>query len=236
MEWLSESAKEAIKSFAIEKPEEEVCGFVLKDDTVVSVPNTSSDRTNQFAIEPKDYAFYDENIAGVWHSHLDFAGFSVLDQQVISLDVLPWAVYCLADDSWHQCDPSVVAPFEGRPFVFGVYDCYSLVSDYLKEKKVNLPEWPRGNWGEWNTPLFTPFDDEWSNYGEPVQLGAQQAGDMMLMNLGDFSSHTDHLGVFVSKNQFLHHPSESKSRLQTFGGYWQRRLNWIIRPYSLCKN
>tara|TARA_R110002020_G_scaffold169692_3_gene359029 strand:- start:1123 stop:1833 length:711 start_codon:yes stop_codon:yes gene_type:complete len=236
MEWLSASAKESIRGFACKKPEEEACGFVLKDGTVVSVRNSSLDPVNNFAIELSDYAFYEENIFGIWHSHLELAGFSALDQQVLSLDVLPWAVYCLADNSWHQCDPSVVAPFEGRPFVFGVYDCYSLVSDYLKAKNVCLPDWPRGSWGEWNTPLFTPFDDQWEHYGKPVKLGQQQAGDMMLMNLGDFSLHTDHLGVFVSKKQFLHHPSEGKSRLQTFGGYWERRLNWIIRPYSLCKN
>jgi len=236
MEWLADCTKSQIQIFACETPEEEACGFVLRDNTAVRVRNIAKDPVSQFAIDPKDYASYDEDILGVWHTHLEFPGFSQLDQQVIATDELPWVVYCLANDSWHQCDPRNKAPFEGRPFVFGVYDCYSLVSDYLETLEVKLPPWPRGNWGEWNTPLFTPFDEECPKQGKIVKVGMQQAGDMMLMNLGDFPCHTDHLGVFVSSKQFLHHPAESPSRLQTFGGYWQRRLNWIIRPHKLWKN
>jgi proteasome lid subunit RPN8/RPN11 len=236
MDWLTACAKNQIQLFACETPEEEACGFVLKDNTAVRVQNIAADRSDQFAIDPKDYAFYDEDILGIWHTHLEFPGFSELDQQVISTDELPWAVYCLSDNSWHQCDPRNTAPFEGRPFVFGVYDCYSLVSDYLETLEVKLPPWPRGSWGEWNTPLFTPFDEEGPKLGRLVKPGMQQAGDMMLMNLGDFPCHTDHLGVFVNGKQFLHHPASSVSRLQTFGGYWQRRLNLIIRPHELWKN
>jgi len=233
MNWLTVEQRHAIRACAIKQPDEETCGFILTDGTVVAVENEARDKANQFMIGPACYAKHDEMIAGVWHSHLELAGFSQLDQQVISADTLPWVVYCLADDSFHECDPQTTAPFEGRPFVFGVYDCYSLISDYLKEKGVALPPWQRGNWGEWNTPSFSPFDDEWKNFGKPVTRAPYQAGDMLLLNLGDYPSHTDHVGVFINPKQFLHHPSQGISRLQTFGGYWKRRLNWIIRPHSL---
>ena len=233
MNWLTTAQKTAIRDFAVKCAEAETCGFVLKDGSVVQIANEAGDKRNAFVIGATTYAQYDEDILGVWHSHLDLAGFSQLDQQVMSSDVLPWAVYCLGDDSFHECDPTTVAPFEGRPFVFGVYDCYSLITDYLKGEGVTLPEWPRGSWGEWNTPNFSPFDDEWKNFGKLVTCGAYQAGDMLLLNLGDYPNHTDHVGVFVNSKQFLHHPAQGVSRLQTFGGYWKRRLNWVVRPHSL---
>lgn len=236
MNWLTVAQKTAIRDLAVGCSDEETCGFVLKDGSVVGIANEAIDKCNEFLIGAASYAKYDEDILGVWHSHLDLAAFSQLDQQVLSCDVLPWAVYCLGDDSFHECDPTVVAPFEGRPFVFGVYDCYSLITDYLRGEGVTLPPWPRGNWGEWNTPDFSPFDDEWRNFGKTVTHGAYQAGDMLLLNLGDYSGHTDHVGVFVNPKQFLHHPSHGVSRLQTFGGYWKRRLNWVVRPHSLWKS
>lgn len=233
MNWLTNKQKTEIRDFAIKRLDEETCGFVLRDGSVVCVENEAEDRCNEFLISASSYARYDEDIVGVWHSHLELAGFSQLDQQVLQSDVLPWAVYCLRDDSFHECDPVTTAPFEGRPFVFGVYDCYSLISDYLKGKGVELPEWVRGNWGEWNTPTFSPFDDEWSKIGKPVKTKDYQPGDILLMNLGDYPNHTDHVGVFINSTQFLHHPSQGLSRVQTFGGYWKRRLNWVIRPYTL---
>lgn len=236
MNWLTEEQQLQIRIYAADRLEEETCGFVLTDGSVVAVENEADDKANQFLIGAACYAKYDERIAGVWHSHLELAGFSELDQQVLSADVLPWAVYCLMDDSFHECNPQTIAPFEGRPFVFGVYDCYSLISDYLKGEGVNLPSWARGSWGEWNTPGFTPFDDEWKKHGKLVANNRYQAGDILLLNLGDYSSHTDHVGVFINSNQFLHHPAQGVSRLQTFGSYWKRRLNSVIRPFPLCSN
>lgn len=236
MHWLSSSQKLTIRRIACENPTEETCGFALTDGQVIQVPNSATDRINEFAIDPAIFAEQDEHIKGVWHSHLDLAGFSPLDQQVMSADTLPWAVYCLRDDSWHECDPTTSAPFEGRPFAFGHYDCYSLVSDYLVHLGVNLPQWKRGPWGEWNEPLFSPFDEEWRKYGKAVHNGEYQRGDILLLNLGDHAGHSDHVGVFVDHRQFLHHPSGAVSRLQTFGGYWARRLNCVVRPFPLWSN
>ena len=236
MNWLTEEQQRKIQSLATADPAVESCGFVLQDGNVIEVPNIANDPVNEFAIAPAVYAQHDAQIKGIWHSHLMLAGFSPLDQQVMAQDSVPWAVYCMGDNSWHQCDPTRVAPFEGRPFAFGHYDCYSLISDYLLDLGVNLPQWERGKWGEWNTPLFTPFDDNAKKVGQPIKVGRQKAGDILLMNLGDHPMHTDHVGVFTNHRQFLHHPSGGKSRLQTFGGYWERRLNWIIRPHELCKS
>jgi len=236
MHWLTEDQKDTIRLFATSTPDRETCGFVLESGETLQVPNIASDPVNEFEISAEHYARFDDQIKGIWHSHLRLAGFSPLDQSVMASDTLPWGVYCLRDNSFHQCDPTTTAPLEGRPFVFGVYDCYSLVSDALKQMGVELPAWQRGNWGEWNTPEFKSFDLEWHNVGRAVPNGVYQPGDILLMNLGDHPGHTDHVGVFTTSKHFMHHPVGGSSRLQTFGGYWARRLNWVIRPFALWSN
>jgi proteasome lid subunit RPN8/RPN11 len=231
--WLTKKQRTAIRKLACKNPTEETCGFVLTDGSVIQVNNVADDRHTTFSINPQDYAKYDDQITGIWHTHLELAGFSPLDQQVLMTDTLPWAVYCLADNSFHECDFTTVAPFLGRPFIFGLYDCYSLISDKLHEMEVELPPWPRGTWGEWDTPGFNPFDMAWPEIGEPVYNGKYQEGDILLLNLGNHPGHTDHVGVFLDRRTFLHHPAQHKSRKQLFGSYWERRLNWVIRPGPL---
>ena len=233
MNWLTDEQKESIRIMAGCKPQQETCGFVLVNGKVVEVQNIADNPAEAFEISPQDYLRHEDMIAGVWHTHLELAGFSQLDQRVLMADVLPWAVYCLADNSFHECSFDGVAPLEGRPFVFGLYDCYSLVSDKLEELGVSLPWWQRGSWGEWNTPGFRPFDEAWPKVGKPVTDGRYQEGDILLLNLGDHSGHTDHVGVFINARQFIHHPVNHLSRVQTFGEYWSRRLNWVIRPNAL---
>lgn len=236
MNWLTKEQRDVIRSAALQDPENETCGFVLESGEVVQCFNRAEDPVNTFEISPLDYALYeDKGIKGVWHSHIKLDGFSPFDQQVIASDPMPWAVYCLAKDHFTECNPHTVAPLLGRPYVFGVYDCYSVVSDKLQEMGVALPQWERSFFGEWNTPEFTPFDDQALIVGRPVQ-GDYQPGDILLFNLGDFSGHTDHIGVLINNRTFLHHPAERLSRIDRFGSWWKRKLRMAVRPHQLWKS
>lgn len=233
MNWLTLDQQRQIRTLSAQNPTEECCGFVLETGEVISVDNKAADRSNAFEVDPLDFARWEESIKGVWHSHLTLAGFSPLDQQVIAADDLPWAVYCLRDDSFHQCNPKSIAPLVGRPFCYGLYDCYSLITDKMAEMGVQLPPWPRGRFGEWNEPQFLPFDQMALVVGKAVPAGQYQEGDLMAFNLGDHPNHTDHVGVFVSPTHFLHHPVGKLSRIDRFGGWWSRRLRLVVRPHAL---
>lgn len=234
MNWLTERQRVEIQRFACASPDRETCGFVLSDGAVVDVLNVAEDPVERFEISPQDYLHADMlGIKGVWHSHLTLDAFSPLDQQVMASDDLPWAVYCLKTDRFHQCDPSAVAPLIGRPFCFGIYDCYSLITDKLAELGVELPAWPRGQYGEWNQPGFFPFDEQAESVGEPVFDKRYQEGDILLMNLGDYSGHSDHVGVFVDETHFLHHPAARESRIDRFGSWWERKTRLVLRPAAL---
>ena len=92
---------------------------------------------------------------------------------------------------------------------------------------VDLPDWPRGLYGEWNDKTFRPFDEQALIVGEKVRGKNYREGDILLMNLGDCAGHTDHIGVFINGKQFLHHPSERRSVISTFGNWWERRLRLV---------
>jgi proteasome lid subunit RPN8/RPN11 len=234
MNWLSEQQRQTIARFSTQRPEEESCGFVLEDGSVVECVNIAENTREEFEISARDYTTYDLiGIKGVWHSHLELPGFSAFDQEVISTDTLPWAVYCLANDSFTQVDPTMPAPLVGRPFCFGLYDCYSLISDKLQEMGVQCPSWPRQHYGEWDEPQFFHFDEQAIRHGRPVTDGQYQEGDVLLLNLGGHPGHADHVGVFVDHQRFLHHPAGKLSRIDRFGSWWERRLRLVVRPTAL---
>ena len=236
MNWLSEEQKQVIRTLAAQEPGQECCGFAMQDGGVFMLPNIAHDQAAEFAIDPRDYARWEPlGIAGIWHSHLELDGFSPLDQQVLRGDDMPWAVYCLRTDRFHQCDPGVTAPYIGRPFVYGIYDCYSLVKDYLAhEHNIKLPAWERGEWGEWDTPEFKPFDMQYVHIGKRVPAYMPlQDGDILLMQLGTHKGHTDHVGVINEDLRLLHHLAEKESRVDVMGGLWQRQLRLAVRPNEL---
>lgn len=234
MNWLTIDQQNAIRRLACATPEAETCGFVLVSGDVIQVPNAAKDPKNFFSIAPEDYSAYEElGIAGVWHSHLSEPDFSPTDQNVLRADTLPWAVFCLATDTFCQVDPEGVAPLLGRPFVYGIYDCYSLVCDYLSELGVVMPAWIRGPWGEWDTADFVSFDMEAYNQGVEVTNESYKAGDLIFFNLGQFKNHIDHIAVFNSSTTFIHHLAQKKSRVDRFSSYWKEHVKCIIRPHQL---
>lgn len=236
MNWLTDEQKQIIRTMAASKHTHESCGFVTKDGIVFMVENTADDPVNQFRIDPIEYARFENiGILGVWHSHLEMDGFSPADQNAIRADNLPWAVYCLRTDVFHCADPNAIAPYIGRPFVYGVYDCYSLVTDYLLlEHDIELPYHGRGAYGEWDTPEFNAFDISW--HTEATRIVAKDRlrdGDIIGLNLGKHRGHTDHVGVINGDLQLLHHLADQPSRVDVWGESWQRRVTWAVRPNVL---
>ena len=49
--------------------DEEICGFILKDDSIIELNNISPDKVETFVIHPLDYLKYKKDIKVIYHSH-----------------------------------------------------------------------------------------------------------------------------------------------------------------------
>jgi len=95
--------------------------------------------------------------------------------------------------------------YVGRPYLYGLFDCFTLVKDWFsREKNVNLP---------WN--LDRPFkwwDTEASIYlKEYTKVGFRDTtelnpGSGFFSKMGG-STVANHAGIYLGNNTILHHPA-----------------------------
>lgn len=62
---MNNKFKELIKF----KSDKELCGFILKDGSIISVDNISDDPFETFMIHPKEYLKHKKNIEYIFHTH-----------------------------------------------------------------------------------------------------------------------------------------------------------------------
>lgn len=213
---------------AWEAPEVEVCGYIH---------NGEYHRTPNLSLAPTDGVVGDlpdlENIT-FFHSHPKGPDDLTLhDSEAAIATQTPYLVFSLDPIGWAYFDPEDFdkAAYADRPYLYGVYDCYTLVQHYLKnELGCTISDYPRRYSGEWEQEGWDVFDKEWRKYGDEVMT--PQKGDVLLLSTGD-GSRTDHLGVFDDDAYFYHHPIGRPSLKSLYGNYWKNRTIGFVRPRSV---
>jgi len=51
--------------------QDERCGFILKDDTVVEITNVAKDKTLGYEMDPHEVLEYVDDAVATWHTHPD---------------------------------------------------------------------------------------------------------------------------------------------------------------------
>lgn len=237
---MNAQIKAQIKEHALKEFPNEACGFVCVDFlgkvTVIPCENIAFNKKGRFTIDPKMHLLAEKtgHIAAFYHSHAsEFFDekndhFSKEDLDTAYEACLPALLYVSPNDTWHYSRPTtyVPAPLLGRPFIWGVWDCYSLVKDYYKiHKNVDLGSY------------FAPDNaDTHSDFGyekfvtnekfKEITLDELQKDDVIIFQIK--SKFWNHSAVYLGDNEFLHQPI---NRISTKGFLDDRIQKYIVKIY-----
>lgn len=141
--------------------------------------------------------------------------------------------YAYVITSWPEGDLRILMPEKlplvGRPWCLGFEDCWSLVMAFHAEYGIKLHNYCVDR--EWWKEGGNLYDDNWEQEGFVLVRRPPRYGDMIMMCLQ--SEVTNHAGLFLGGNQFLHHYSNRLSKVDPYGGYFRDHTTRIVRHKDL---
>ena len=226
----------------------EMCGVLVWDELddmqFIEVPNVHADPKTGFALHPARLAMIDAkaNILAYVHSHpYGTSEPSALDMQQVNQHGKPFVIVGMSDDDISVTMPKEL-PLIGRDYVYGAYDCFTIVRDYYKrELAIEIKEY---NYDElwWEDPnAESLYINHYAENGFiEVPLSELQKHDVLICYWGD-TVHPNHAIIFLGQDPvfkseplidligdrlFLHHLYGTKSRVEVLG---EQRLHTVAK-------
>lgn len=223
---LSPEALQAFAAHAVAQYPREACG-VVAGAAYVPCDNVAADPIRDFAITAQQMALIELErgpIEAVLHTHTYNAQRprehpewpSHMDMDCWLKASTPWGIAATDGEGISQLvwlEDAKPAPYEGREFLWGVHDCYSLIRDWFKQERgITLNNYAR-EWGHWNKGK-SMYDDLFAKEGF-VEITAKEAkvGDCVLMRYA--TRVTSHAAVITGTDQILHHLYHKQSGYDT---------------------
>ncbi len=201
--------KDAIRAHATDSHPNECCGLIVakgQKQEAVRCRNLSKDPRHNFLMSPEDYREAEKRgeVLMSYHSHHYEPPIATMaDKTSAEKNELPCLICSWPADTWEIYTPTGWrAELKGRPFIYGVLDCYTLFQDYYREKLgVELPD------------IFR--DEDWIKRGENLYLDNLEKNGFMKVN--DLRQHDavvmqldakvpNHIAVYLGDGMILHHP------------------------------
>lgn len=225
----------------------EACGLVVsvgKKSRIFECKNHAEDKRNQFRIAAEDFARLSDmgEVVGVWHTHCEESeNPSDADRAACESSELTWyilAVRKVEDQTFTFSDILVLTPsgFEmdylGRPYIFGVFDCYSLIVDYYRrEFDIVLGNYPHiDNWANLGHNFFAESYEK-EGFIRLIDQ-APTAGDLFLIQSG--ATVPNHVAIYLGDEIIMHQTHGRLSRRDIYGGYWQKHTTHHLRRREFC--
>ena len=219
--------EEALNHAKIEDPKECV-GLLLNirgKEKYFPCRNLSMTAHQCFIIDPEDYVKADNTgeIKAIVHSHPVTPPFpSEADKLGCEQSKLPWHIVNPKTEQWGYYEPcGYKPPLKGRPWVWGVTDCWSLVRDFYKEEKVielldyERPVTPQ----EFNdVPLFERYAER-TGFKELDPNETLKNGDILLMSI--MYNTLNHVAIFLD-GDVLHHLTDRLSCKEPYSAWLQK--------------
>ena len=188
----------------------ECCGAVIGGE-YVRFKNTSSDQENEFVIDDAgfDAAYAAGAVEAVIHSHNDCEHASYADMEQQQAVDVPYGIINMRGGApLHVVffgDGVPVEPLIGRPWFFGVWDCWTLVRDYFSNEVGRSGPNPPKEYGFWERgeSVFEEYIE--SAPFRRINLSSAKPGDLLFYRLSPKTKYYDHCGVMQDKGLVLHH-------------------------------
>jgi len=206
MNWKEKAAK-----YSVECLPKESCGLlaIIKgEETFWPCKNLSEAPDEYFVICPDSWADCEDQgeLIGVVHSHTHGSAYpSDADKASCEELDLPFYIYSVQNDDWNYIEPNgYESGLYGRTWIWGVHDCYSLITDYFfKNKQIKLKFWPRPkNIKQFvNNPYFEKILIE-SGFIE-VDKNNIKEDDVLLME--GPKEKLNHVALYIGNQTIFHH-------------------------------
>ena len=202
---------------AKEQDPKESCGLLLNirgKEKYFPCQNLAITSHQCFIMNPEDFVKGDElgEIIGIVHSHPTTPPVaSEADKISCEESNLPWYIVNPKTEVWGYYEPcGFKAPLLGRPWVWGITDCLSLVEDwYLQEKGITFKKATRPLTPEiFHENPQSKEDGDFNNYLNTAGFRLLepneklQNGDVLAMSI--LGKGLNHVGIFLD-GDVLHH-------------------------------
>ena len=209
--------KEAALAHAKDQDPDESCGLLLNirgKERYHPCRNLSAQSDEYFILDPEDYIKGSNlgTITAIIHSHPDTPPVaSQADKMSCEQSKLPWHIVNPKTETWGYYEPcGYKAPLLGRPWVWAVTDCWSLIVDWYKEERgIELLDYERPTRIEEFTddPVFERYLPSRGfrllKPDEPLMNG-----DVLAMSI--LGKGLNHVGIFID-GDVLHHSADRLS-------------------------
>lgn len=244
---MDDSLLNDIKAAGVRAFPNEACGVIIADGKkprVIECRNRHPKPTEYFILNEEDYshAADEGEVIAIWHTHPNKNSRPTPDDVVYcNRSKLDWFIVGLRKigDEVTFDGPTLLQPADEemeyleRPYVYGAYDCYTLVQDYYeREFGITLATYPLEvdwwlNGKDYFTQRFAAEGFE-KLYDEEPQIG-----DVFMMQCG--ANVPNHLAIYMGNDQILHHCVGRLSRIETYGqGYWRKHTIHHLRHKTKC--
>ena len=233
------SWKDAAIDHAQKDSPNEACGLLAVykgKEKYFPCKNLAEEKDEYFIIDPDDWVKTEDKgeIIAVIHSHPNYPPYPS-DADLASCEYLDLPFYIVTPETqqWHYFEPSGYKKgLIGREWVWDIQDCWSLVTDWYKEKKnIEIKHWPRPS---------SPQEFEQNPYFEKVITGSGfielddnvdlQVGDVLLMDSSQ--NKLSHVALYIGDQTILHH---CVKRLSCREIYDQKYIEWTKKRYRYAQ-
>lgn len=233
----------------------EACGLLVqtteKKYRFVEARNRSENPEATFVMHDADVLKAEDlgDVVAIWHSHTDCSNeASDADKAGCEATGVPWFILSITrnfdediEAEYRFSDMNVITPngfampYLGRPYVFGVFDCWMLCRDYLKrEFDVSLNANLHLHVPGWYVLTYDILGENYKNEGlVRLQPGSEPMnGDIFFMQYGRMP---DHCAVYIGDGMIMHHQIDRLSCRTIYGGMYEKHTTHHLRHKDLLQ-